>query len=69
MSEQFYYVAKGRLYHSRENRYVEPGERVDLSHLDEDTVQALVDLGAVERRPVRARARKKEVTEDAQGNA
>jgi hypothetical protein len=42
------YKAKMSLWHTRENRYVLPGEAVDLSHLPEAGVNKLVSMEAVE---------------------
>lgn len=42
------YRARTTLWHTGENRYVRPGDPVDLSHLDDAGVARLVATGAVE---------------------
>ncbi len=41
------YVALTRLWHTKELRHVEAGEPVDLSHLDAEQIQRLIDSQAV----------------------
>lgn len=41
------YKAKMQLWHTGDNRYVQPGEMVDLSHLDEAKIAKLIEIEAV----------------------
>jgi hypothetical protein len=37
-----------RIWHTKDNKYYEPGDVVDLSHLDGFGIAALLEAGAVE---------------------
>lgn len=40
--------AKELLWHTADERYVQPGEVVDLSHLSLDALESLLNAGAIE---------------------
>ena len=42
------YIARVRVWHSREEREIAPGEPVDVSHLTDEQVRALVAAGVIE---------------------
>lgn len=48
MAKKKRYVARVRVWHSREEREIAPGEPVDVSHLDSEQVRALVAAGVIE---------------------
>ena len=54
------YKVVSRMWHSVENKYYEPGETIDLSHLDGIGLAAVLASGAVE--PVESEKKKKSVT-------
>jgi hypothetical protein len=37
-----------KIWHTKDNKYYEPGETVDLSHLDGIGIGALLEAGAIE---------------------
>lgn len=60
------YTALAPLTHGVTGAVIQPGESVDLSHLSPAEVEELVSMGAVERRPGKAK-RQPDNTEVADG--
>ncbi len=56
-----------RIWHTKENKYYEAGETVDLSHLDGFGITALLNVGAIEPIPVEKEKRKKPETPPKEG--
>lgn len=51
MSKKVQYRAMRLLWHSKEERYIQPGELVNLDHLFPDVIQKLQDMAAVDAVP------------------
>lgn len=51
MKGKVQYRAMRLLWHSKEERYIQPGELVNLDHLYPDTIQQLQDMAAVDAVP------------------
>ncbi len=61
------YIALKRLWYSPENRIIEAGEEVSLSHLDPGIVNELVAMGTVEVKTVSSKAKAESESEDENG--
>lgn len=45
------YRATTLLWHTRQERYIEPGEMVNLSHLYDSEIEMLLEMGVIEAAP------------------
>lgn len=53
------FKAVSQIWHTKENKYYEPGEVVDLSHLDGMSIAALLQAGAIVALPAEDKKKKK----------
>ena len=54
------YVAKTLLSHSVTGEIIKPGEPVDLSHLNQEQIQHLIEIGAVEEKPQKKKSKRED---------
>jgi len=58
------YRARVLLWHSKDDRYVQPGETVDFPHLTPEDVEMLIRVGAIEPIAPARQKKQQEVTDD-----